>query len=115
MYKKMFQYIEDIEGEPTAHLSGLKKVFLENGDTESHLTQFAFGTFKPNEVCERHMHPTMDELFYFIEGNGVYKIEGEEVLIKPGTFLRIPAGKRHELINSGQTDLNFVYFGIALD
>ncbi len=114
MYK-LFEYLENIEGEPTAHLSGLKKVFLGNHDTVSKLTQFAYGTFKPGEICEEHVHPTMDEHFFFIDGNGTYKVDHEEVEIKPGCFLRIPAGKKHELINTGETDLNFVYFGIALD
>lgn len=113
--EKIFEYLENIKGEPTAHLSGLKKVFLNNTDTDSKLTQFAHGMFAPGEICERHSHPTMDELFYFINGNGIYKVEEQEILLKPGTFLRIPAKSQHELINKGKGNLEFVYFGIALD
>lgn len=113
--KKLFEYLEDIEGEPTAHLSGLKKVFLDNNDTDSKLTQFAHGMFAPGEVCELHAHQTMDELFYFIRGTGIYKVDGEEIILKPATFLRIPAKSHHELINNGKSNLEFIYFGIALD
>ncbi len=113
--EKLFDYLENIKGEPTAHLSGLKKVFLKSEDTDSKLTQFAYGMFAPGEICELHTHPTMDELFYFINGTGVYRVNGNEITLKPGTFLRIPAKSRHELINNGKNNLEFVYFGIALD
>ncbi|NJB71512.1 mannose-6-phosphate isomerase-like protein (cupin superfamily) [Saonia flava] len=112
---KLFEYIQNIEGESTAHLSGLKKVFLKNTDTNSKLTQFAHGLFMPGEVCELHAHPTMDELFYFINGTGIYKVNDEEIKLKPGTFIRIPAKSQHELVNNGKNNLEFVYFGIALD
>ncbi|NQZ43234.1 MAG: cupin domain-containing protein [Flavobacteriaceae bacterium] len=88
---------------------------MNNADTDSQLTQFAHGCFAPGEVCERHAHETMDELFFFIKGNGVYKIDNEDVQLKPNTFLRIPAKSPHELINTGEVDLEFVYFGVALD
>ena len=111
----LFEYLENIKGEQTAHLSGLKKVFLRKEDTESKLTQFAHGIFTPGEICKLHAHPTMDELFYFLNGTGIYKVNGEEIKLKPGTFLRIPAKSQHELVNNGAVNLEFVYFGIALD
>lgn len=104
-----------MKGEPTAHLSGFKKVFLRNEDTTSKLTQFAFGCFKPGEICPSHKHDTMEELFYFISGNGVYRVGNDEIKLSPGTFLRIPAGVVHELENNHDQNLEFVYFGIALD
>lgn len=112
---KIFEYLENIEGEPTAHLSGLKKVFLTNEDTTSNLTQFAHGTFKPGEICELHIHPTMIECFYFIKGNGEYQVGDENVKIRPGSFLQIPANTPHELVNNGSENLEFVYFGVATD
>ena len=112
---KIFSYLEDIKGEPTAHLSGLKKVFLGNMDTHSQITQFAYGEFRPGEICPSHKHDTMYECFYFIEGNGQY-IVGEEVVdLKPGTFLSIPPLTVHELKNNSQETLKFVYFGVATD
>ena len=115
MSSKTFQYLSDINGEPTAHLSGLKKVFLASQDTETALTQFAFGIFEPGEICPRHRHPTMEELFYFMKGEGEYEIGNQIVDIKPGTFLRIPANTDHQLVNSGNGTLEFVYFGIATE
>ncbi|WP_425390060.1 cupin domain-containing protein [Ekhidna sp.] len=114
MPDRLFAYLEEIKGEPTAHLSGLKKVFLKNEDCPTTMTQFAYGIFKPDEICERHSHPTMEELFFFISGSGEYTVGETKVELRPGTFLRIPSATEHELINNGDTDLEFVYFGIAL-
>ncbi|VXD19108.1 cupin domain-containing protein [Marinoscillum sp. 108] len=115
MSNKISQYLENMEGEPTAHLSGFKKVFLTCDDTDSAITQFAYASFMPGEKCENHVHPTMMECFYFISGFGVYKVGGELVRIKPGTFLRIPPNTPHEFRNDSIENLEFVYFGIAIE
>ena len=112
--EKLFEYLKDMEGEPTAHLSGLKKVFLKNEDTDSSITQFAYGVFTPGEVCDWHKHPTMIESFFFLKGFGKYYVGEEIVNLKPETFLSIPANTIHKLVNDGEEDLEFVYFGVAL-
>lgn len=112
---KISAYLEELEGNPSSHLTGMKKVFLSNEEDDSNLTQFAFGKFSPGESCEAHSHGTMNEYFYFISGSGKYYI-GEEVLaLKPGTFIKIPAQTLHWLLNDGDEDLTFVYFGVAVE
>lgn len=110
----LFKRLEQIQTELTKHGSGLKKVFLANEDTSINLTQFAYGEFAQGETCEIHCHPTMDEYFYFLEGSGVYIVDGEEIIITKDSFLRIPAGNYHEL-QCNKKKLKFVYFGIATD
>lgn len=114
MPNKLFAYLEEIKGEPTAHLSGIKKVFLKNEDCQTSLTQFAYGIFKPGEICKRHSHATMEELFFFIKGTGEYTVGETKFELRPGTFLRIPSATEHELINNGAANLEFVYFGVAV-
>lgn len=113
-HKQLFQYLENIKGESTAHLSGLKKVFLTNNASKSSLTQFAFGELGPGESCEEHLHPTMEEFFFFIDGSGKYSIDGEVIEIKKNTFITIPANTKHSLHSTGNEKLTFVYFGIAI-
>lgn len=115
MSEKISKRLSDIEGELTAHLSGFKQVFLCNEDTDSKLTQFAYGVFKPGEFCPSHKHATMEECFFFLKGTGVYVVGAREILLEPNTFLRIPANEAHELKNTGSVNLEFVYFGIAID
>ena len=106
--------LKDITSEPNVHLQGLKKVFIKNSDSENALTQFAYGCMEKLQQSGNHSHQTMDEYFYFLKGKGTYKVENDSVIVYPTTFIKIPAGTQHNLINSEDEPLEFIYFGIAL-
>jgi len=113
MDEKVFERLSNIKPVVTAHGTGEKRVFLNSSDTPTSLTQFAYGRFRPGETCEEHVHPTMEECFYFIKGVGTYTVDDKKYPLTPGAFLRIPAGVPHRLEATGDEDLEFVYFGIA--
>jgi quercetin dioxygenase-like cupin family protein len=116
MAQKVFQMLEDILPVATAHTGGgLKLVFLKPDDSNTALTQFAYGKFLPGDCVEDHAHPTMEECFFFLKGMGSCTILGETYTVKPGAFLRIPPGAVHNLVAEGEDVLEFVYFGIALN
>lgn len=113
MPDKIFEWLKNLPANVTAHGMGRKFVFLNNDDSETALTQFAYGSMAPGEGCEEHTHPSMDECFFFLKGSGQYKV-GETIYeLMPETFLRIPAGIPHALIATGYENLEFVYFGVA--
>lgn len=99
----------------TAHGSGKKYVFRTNEQMKNSSTQIAYGVFKPGEVCETHIHPTMYEYFFFIKGVGTYIIGEQKVDLQPNTFLEIPPGVQHSLHADKGKTLEFVYWGIATD
>lgn len=111
--EKISSNIDAIKPIATAHGQGEKFVFLKNGDSETALTQFAYGKFQPGESCEMHAHETMEEFFYFLKGSGQYIIDGTAIPLKTGVFLRIPARIPHALSASGDCPLEFIYFGIS--
>ncbi|WP_153796926.1 cupin domain-containing protein [Foetidibacter luteolus] len=115
MEEKIFKSISDIPPVATAHNQGKKFVFLANEDTATKITQFAVGEFMPGEECEEHIHKTMEECFYFLSGEGIYTIDGVNYPLKEGVFLRIPAGKPHNLVAIGTEKLRFVYYGVATE
>lgn len=114
MEQKIYQRLADIVPVTTVHDTGQKFVFLKNGETETALTQFAYGKFMPGEKCEEHLHPTMEECFYFTKGTGIYTVGGTVYPLAPGVFLRIPAGMLHQLEATGDEPLEFVYLGVAI-
>ena len=114
MKQKVFQSLSDITPAVTAHGEGEKFVFLSQQDTTSAITQFAYGKFLPGESCAMHLHPTMEECFFFIDGEGEYIIDDVVYAIKPNCFLRIPANTLHALKATGTTPLVFVYYGVAV-
>ncbi len=112
---KLLKKLSDMIPESTAHGSGEKFVFRSNDEMPNASTQVAFGHFKSGEVCEEHIHPTMYEYFFFISGEGTYKIDGVEYSLEPHSFLEIPAGSKHSLHANKDSDLHFVYWGIAIE
>ena len=107
--------LADLEREHTAHAQGVKQVFLRNGDTPTNVTQVAYGTFSATDYCELHTHSTMEECFFFMKGAGVYTVDTQDIDLKPGVFIRIPAGVPHRLEATGPEPLEYVYFGVATD
>lgn len=48
-----------------------------------------------------HYHPNCEELLYMLSGTGRHSFDGEEIELRPGSLIRIPAGVRHNLVNTG--------------
>ncbi|MFD2569134.1 cupin domain-containing protein [Spirosoma soli] len=113
--EKITASLSHLERELTAHVQGAKQVFLRNGDTPTKVTQVAYGVFTKTDYCEMHTHPTMEECFFFLKGTGYYLVNGQEIGLESGVFVRIPAGIPHRLQATGEDPLEYVYFGVATD
>jgi mannose-6-phosphate isomerase-like protein (cupin superfamily) len=112
--QKVYQLLSNITPIVTAHGEGEKFIFLTKEDVQTKVTQFAYGRLLPGEKCAGHFHPTMEEFFYFINGEGEYTIDDVVYNIKPNTFFRIPVNTLHALRTTGTQPLTFVYFGVAI-
>ncbi|MEO6915391.1 MAG: cupin domain-containing protein [Chitinophagaceae bacterium] len=112
MKEKFSTQSHDLVFTATAHACGMKKTLFTHNDTLSNLTQFAFGKLRSGESIPAHIHPTMEEFFFFLKGKGTYVISDTLVELTPGIAVRIPAGSAHTM--HADEDLEFVYFGIAI-
>ena len=97
---------------PTAHQIGQKTVLLNNQETSSNISQIAMTERRQGESVEEHVHPTMDEHYLFLSGEGVMVVDGEVFECKEGIFLLIPATCKHEM--SALTNMKFLTIGVAL-
>ena len=50
-----------------------------------------------------HYHKRITEFYYVLEGEGALKIDGVEVPVSPGTFVRIEPGTRHQALGNFNT------------
>lgn len=58
-----------------------------------------------------HVHHCADELMLILEGRGEYRWGEERVAVKPGDLVGAPkAGRAHQLINTGESDLKYLAF-----
>jgi mannose-6-phosphate isomerase-like protein (cupin superfamily) len=80
----------------------------------------AFGVnyfvFPPNTVGREHDHGEdgLEEVYFVVRGSGTMRLDGEEVELKPGRFIRVDPGATR-LPTSGPEGLEFVAIGAALD
>ena len=68
----------------------------------------AEATLRPGAKTEAHFHPKTEEIYYVLAGTGRMAIEGELRQVCVGDGIAIPAGKRHQILNSGAEDLVFL-------
>jgi len=64
---------------------------------------------------KEHKHETMEEIFYFTQGNGEVKIDNETNKVIEGDRIIVPATKMHSVKNLGKKELKYIGLGIALD
>ena len=96
------------------HGNALKLVFDGDGRNADSITQAAFGTMTRGQICDMHKHDSMIEVFYFIKGEGRYKIDGKDYRLTVGDYLRIDPGEMHSLVCTSE-NLEFFYIGIPVN
>lgn len=74
----------DILPVSTSHHVGLKTVLLSSQETSSSLTQIAITELHKGDFVDTHVHPTMDEHYYFMEGEGLMMIVNESISVRLG-------------------------------
>src|SRR4029453_14344898 len=53
-----------------------------------------------------HYHPNCEEVLYMLAGEGRHSFDGQLVLLRAGSTIRIPAGVKHNLTNTGAGTLS---------
>jgi quercetin dioxygenase-like cupin family protein len=101
----------DEQGRPITKQQLLEPFVIPN------LVGFSVATFLPGQVMmPPHVHETMHELFYVIEGRGWFKIGEEEVEVGPGSFLHMAPQEKHGIWVPSDYDspLKMVVTGVAV-
>ena len=53
--------------------------------------------WEPGQISPIHSHPTADEIYHILEGEGVFKDDKREVKLGPGDTVIFPAGGVHQV------------------
>jgi mannose-6-phosphate isomerase-like protein (cupin superfamily) len=104
--------LADVPEEGVSHDPQIRKrVLLRRGDVP-HLTNFTRSRLAPGQVARAHAHADMHEVFYVESGRGAMKIDDQELRLEAGVCVAVAPGERHEITNTGATDLLLIYFGV---
>jgi len=88
--------------------SDIQKDALENNNfrkvlyTSKHL-QLVLMSLKVGEDIGEETHDSIDQFFRFEDGSGKCVIDGTEYNVKDGDVIVIPAGAKHNIINTDAT------------
>jgi mannose-6-phosphate isomerase-like protein (cupin superfamily) len=66
-------------------------------------SQLVLMSLKPGEEIGEETHDDVDQFFRFEEGEGKVIIDGVEHRVKDGNAVIVPAGARHNVVNTSKT------------
>jgi len=98
-------YVIDIEKE-TERNTDFRRVLY----TGKH-SQLVLMSIKPGEEIGEETHDDVDQFFRFEEGEGKVIIDGVEHRVKDGNGVIVPAGAKHNVINTSKL-VNFKLYTI---
>jgi mannose-6-phosphate isomerase-like protein (cupin superfamily) len=89
--------------------SNIEKSTLDNNKFRKVLytgkhCQLVLMTLKPKEEIGMEVHADNDQFFRFEQGQGKCIIDGHEYPLKDGSALIVPAGAKHNIINTSEKE-----------
>lgn len=90
-------------------VSNIERDTLDNANFRKVLytgrhSQLVLMSLKPGEEIGEEIHPDIDQFFRFETGEGKVVIDGAEHAVADGIAVVVPAGARHNVVNTSQTD-----------
>lgn len=71
-------------------------------------SQVVLMTVQPGDEIGAEVHEDHDQLLAFVDGEGRAILEGSERSVAAGDFVFVPAGTRHNFVNTGDVPLRLV-------
>jgi len=68
-------------------------------------SQVVVMSIPPGGEIGEEVHETVDQVLVFIAGEGAAILAGERSAVGPDHLVQVPAGQRHNVINTGMTAL----------
>jgi len=81
---------------------------LDLSNSSAKNQSLAEAILQPGGSTEPHCHPKSEEIYYVLSGNGKMTVGKDTADIAPLTGILIPPGVRHQIRNTGATDLVFL-------
>jgi len=83
--------------EPHPQMPGVEVAYLVSHHTDAVGITCALVRLQAGAAPARHSHENSDDILYVLKGKAKMWVEGHgDVLLDPGTFLRIPKGILHQ-------------------
>jgi mannose-6-phosphate isomerase-like protein (cupin superfamily) len=102
--RRMIRAGDSIENPVTGERLVFKKTAAE---TDGEYVLFECVVEPSGFVAAAHVHPFQEERFEILEGAVTFKLDGQELPTGPGDRILVPAGRKHQFWNAGETEARF--------
>jgi len=65
--------------------------------SETHHSSISIVGWEPGQISPIHSHPDADEIYYILDGEGLFKDGRREMRLGPGATVVFPAGEVHQV------------------
>ncbi len=100
--------------EPSHGGAAYKRVLIRKGDALSPLIFLNDAYIRKDSQVPAHIHNDMEEIFYIVEGEGFFFLDGNKERISAGDCIIVPPGTSHSLANERANALHFICFGVKV-
>lgn len=87
-----------------------KKIILTGDDLRQPGSLVQELKIKPGETAVSHHHKKQTEIFYFLNSNGYFIVNGEKMELQAGDTLVIEPNDAHTVVNNTNNDFLYVAF-----
>ncbi len=108
--------IKKINNIPTtlAHNQIKRKSLIKVGDLKSNIQTVNYAWLGGGEGLDPHKHDDCEELYFFLQGKGVMKIDEKEFVVEKEDFIVVEKGEWHSLKNPFSQRLIFLSIRIKI-
>ncbi len=97
-----------------AHNSVNRKALITVGELNSKMQTINYAWLEKNEGFEPHTHTDCEEVYYFLEGQGVMEINSRELVVNEGDLVVVEANEPHGLHNNQEQLLKFLTIRVLI-
>ena len=91
------------------HFEGaLSKILVSVAQDDASYLDLRMSTYAPKAYVQRHVHEAKEQVYLFLEGEGVLELADRRTVVRPKSFVFIPPGVPHALHNTGTANLVFL-------
>ncbi len=96
------------EESPGHHGGALSKILVAAGDGGSRIIDYRISSYEPKAHVALHEHAAKEQIYHFLEGEGLLTIGDRTVVVRRHSYVFIPPGVKHALHNTGLANLVFL-------
>jgi mannose-6-phosphate isomerase-like protein (cupin superfamily) len=113
---KVRELVEFMWKQFPGHFDGAYSKVLVGPETPgARFLDFRISSYEPKAYVQSHAHESKEQIYYFLEGEGLLELGSKKHVVRPKSFAFIPPRLPHALYNTGVSNLVFFVITTVTD